>query len=190
MKRMGILLSALLLVALRSSLWAQEEYTKQPGYVDFSAMGIFGEEESTVEVFLKGPLLRLVSEATKGEDQELADMLSRLKLIRVQVFPLRRERAEAVKKKTDEMARRLEKEGWEMVVRVRDRDENAYVYLKTAKDRIAGLVVMSVEPGNEAAFVNIVGDIDPEQIGRLGRKFDIEPLDSIRVELDKSKRKK
>jgi hypothetical protein len=58
------------------------------------------------------------------------------------------------------------------------------------KDRIAGLVVMAVEPGDEAAFVNIVGDIDPAQIGRLGRKFDIEPLDSIRIEIKNSKRKK
>ncbi len=187
MKWKSCLLGALLVLVPVAGVRAQEDYKKLPGYVDFSAMGIFGEEESTVEVFLKGPLLRLVSEATKDEDSELADMLSRLRLIRVQVFPLRRQKAALVAKKAAEMARQLEKKGWEMVVRVRDRDEQVYVYLKSVKDRIAGLAVMSVEPGNEAAFINIVGDIDPAQIGRLGRKFDIQPLDSIRIDFKKSK---
>ena len=45
------------------------------------------------------------------------------------------------------------------------------------------MVVMVVAPGDdETVFVSIVGEIDPEQIGRLGRKFDIEPLDGMTVD--------
>ncbi len=39
------------------------------------------------------------------------------------------------------------------------------------------MVVMSVEAGSDqAVFVNIVGDIDPEQIGRIGQKFQIKGM--------------
>ena len=37
----------------------------------------------------------------------------------------------------------------------------------------------------EAVFVNIVGDIHPDDIGRLRHYFGIEELDSIRYEVEK-----
>ena len=53
----------------------------------------------------------------------------------------------------------------------------------TAGRVIAGMVVMVVSPeDDETVFVNIVGQIDPEQIGRIGRKFDIDPLDEMTVD--------
>jgi hypothetical protein len=42
---------------------------------------------------------------------------------------------------------------------------------------------MAVNPGDdETFFVNIVGDINPQEIGRIGRKFDINPLDEMTVD--------
>jgi len=36
-------------------------------------------------------------------------------------------------------------------------------------------VVMVLEPGeDETIFLNIVGEIDPAQIGRIGRRFDLD----------------
>ncbi|MEX0601036.1 MAG: DUF4252 domain-containing protein, partial [Rhodothermales bacterium] len=75
-------------------------------------------------------------------------------------------------------AKELEAQGWETVVRVREEDQRVNVYMKVRDDVIAGLVVMVLEPDDEegAVFVNIVGDINPEQIGRIGRALDIDPL--------------
>jgi hypothetical protein len=170
---------------------AAEDYAKLPGYVDFETMGIFGDTESTIEVFLKGPLLKMVTEAVKSDDPELAVLLSGLKLIRVQVFPMDPERSRSVAKKTDEMAKQLEKKGWEMAVRVREDEEHVYLYLLPGKDAtVAGLVVMAIEDDGEAAFVNIIGDIDPAQIGRIGRTFHIDSLE-IPIEIrDDSKTKR
>ena len=36
--------------------------------------------------------------------------------------------------------------------------------------------MLSVEPGQEAALINIVGALDPAQIGRIGRSLDIPQL--------------
>ena len=157
---------------------AEKDYSKLPGYVDFDQIGVFNEVESSIEVFLKGSLLVLVREAVKDEDPELSDMLANIEYIRVQVFPLDDIDSEQLMTKTKQMAKNLEGKGWEIAVRVRDDDEHVYVYLLPGKDNhIEGLVVMVVEEDDEATFVNIVGDVDPAQIGRLGRSFDIDGMD-------------
>lgn len=175
------LISGLLLLGFISQTLAQEDLKKLPGYVDFNSIGIFGEEEATVEIFLKGSLLNLIAEVTKSEDPELAGLLAKLKVIRVQTFSLRDRNIDEVKQKVADMAKHLEKKGWEMVVRMREKEENVYFYIKTENKKTAGLVVMAIEPRNDVVFVNIVGDLDPAQIGRIGRKFNFGGLDSIRI---------
>jgi hypothetical protein len=45
-------------------------------------------------------------------------------------------------------------------------------------DRILGLAVMFVDPADgSAGFINVVGDITPEDVGRIGRTFDIDALE-------------
>lgn len=167
-----------LVVAPAAVIGAEKEYSKLPGYVDFSAMGVFKDVESSVEVFLKGSLLVLVREAVKDEDPELSDMLANIEYIHVQVFPLDDADSDKAMAQAKQIASQLEKKGWEIAIRVRDDDEHVYVYLLPGKDNhIEGLVVMVLEEDDEATFVNIVGDVDPAQIGKLGRTFDIDGMD-------------
>ena len=77
------------------------------------------------------------------------------------------------------LRKEVEKKGWDRIVRMKDRDEAADVYIKTENDGIIGLLVTAFNEDDEAAFVNIVGDINLETIGKLGDKFDIPSLDSI-----------
>ncbi|NIM18843.1 MAG: DUF4252 domain-containing protein [Candidatus Latescibacteria bacterium] len=179
-------LGMILVMAFSATSMAEEDYKKHPGYVDFETMGIFGKVESTVEVFLKGPLLSLVSAATEEEDPELSDAISKLKYIHIQAFPLEDVDVSKVAGKIKDVAKQLEQKGWETVVRMRDDEENVHVYLLPTKsgEEINGLVVMVIEEDNEAVFINIVGEIDPKQIGRLGRKFDIKTLENIQRDMD------
>ena len=173
-----VLAIAVLAIAPQTVIAADKEYTKLPGYVDFDAMGIFKDAESSVEVFLTGSLLVLVREAVKDDDPELSDMLANIQYVRVQVFPLDDVDSDQVMVQAKQMAASLEKKGWEIAVRVRDDDEHVYVYLLPGKDNnIEGLVVMVVEEDDEATFVNIVGNVDPAKIGRIGRSFDIDAMD-------------
>ncbi len=166
----------------------KDDYTKMPGYVDFDKLGIFDDVEATVEVFLKGPLLKLCVGALKHEEPELANLLSELKYIRVQVFTIEDMNVEGILSKTRSMSKHLEKKGWEIAVRMREDDEEVYIYMLPGEnDNIDGLVVMVIEEDEEATFVNIVGSIDPEQIGRVGRYFDLddlEDLDDVRRKYD------
>ncbi len=168
------------MAALTFPLFAQEdeELRKHPGYVDFSQLPIPSEGEELVEVCIRGPLLRLVVKAAGEEDQGLAKMLSKLLLVRVNTFGTDSATALSLRPQIARIEQELTRKKWEKVVRAKDRrGETAHVYLKLENDKILGLLVMAVEPGGEAAFVNIVGEIDMEAIGQLGSKFNIPALE-------------
>lgn len=158
-----------------------DEYKKMPGYVDFDAMNAFGDREATVEVFLRGALLKMAIEACRFEEPELANALEGVRLVRVHVFDIEGEDEKQLRDSTSKVAKDLEKKGWEIAVRVREDDEQVYIYALPGKgeESIDGLVVMVVEDDDEAIFINIVGSINPEDIGRLGRTFDIDALDDM-----------
>jgi hypothetical protein len=176
-------IAAVLIVLLAAPALAGpgEEYEKMAGYVDFAKLGLVGKFEPSIEVFLKGPLLKMVREAVKQDEPDLAGALDNIKLIRINVFDLDEIDGfddKDLSEKTKKLAADLEKRGWEIAVRVRERDEHLYVYLLPGKNEdIDGLVVMAVEDDDQAVFVNIVGNIDPEQIGRIGRSIDIDGVD-------------
>jgi len=63
---------------------------------------------------------------------------------------------------------------WDRIVRVKKKNEVSNVYIKTVDDdKIEGLVVTNIDYDGEASFVNIVGNIDLDSIGRLSEKFNI-----------------
>ena len=163
----------------------KDDYTKMKGYVDFHALGNFDEADARVEVLLKGSLLVIAREAMSHEDPDLARILAGIKLVRVNVFPMDDDEGDAVVGKLKGFAQELEKKGWEVAVRVREEDEHVYIHILPGEnDKIEGLVVMVAEFNNgrrhrdhEFTFVNIVGTINPEDIGRLGRAMDIDDLD-------------
>ena len=74
MRLKTIILCALLLFALVATVAAkdkrtqQEDYTKHPGYVDFNTLDVFSDEDAKVEVYLKQPMLKLLSDFAKHED--------------------------------------------------------------------------------------------------------------------------
>jgi hypothetical protein len=164
------------LATLPAQAASGKDYTKQPGYVDFDP--ILGDMESSVEVYLKGSLLVLAREAVKDEDPELSNVLSKIEYVKVQIFPVHGASMEQLMDKVHDVATQLEKKGWEIAVRVREKDEQVHVYLLPGDDEdIRGLVVMVVGDDDEAAFINIVGNINPAEIGRIGRTFHIDSMD-------------
>jgi hypothetical protein len=162
---------------------ADEDYTKLPGYVDFGPA--LGEMEASVEVYLKGSLLVLAREAVKENDPELGELLSKIDYIHVHVFPMDGASSRKLNDTARQVEKQLEKKGWELTVRAREKGENVHVYLLPGKkDDIAGLVVMAMEEDDEAVFINVVGNINPAEIGRIGRSFHIKSMDvPVQVEV-------
>jgi hypothetical protein len=175
----------LLFIFIISGIYAQDDIKKYPGYVDLGSFeGLYNPDEYT-EVNIEAPLINLVAKATKDKDQGLYDLLSGLKLIKVYTFQVAEDKESGVVQKMKSLTDKLNSENWERLVKVKDRGEDVNVYLKNVNDSIVGVTVLTIEKNGEAAFVNIVGNIDLEAISRLSEKFNIPELD--RIKKDKSK---
>ena len=177
------LAAAVAMLLLAGAAYAQDDLRREPGYLDLDEITGWVEKEPKIIVNVKGALLNLVAEASRYEDPELYDLLRKLKSVQVRGYDLGWSEVREVQGRINTLAGRLEDEGWDTVVRVRDDEEDVHIHVRVDDGVIAGMVVMVVSPEeDETVFVNIVGQIDPEQIGRIGRKFDIDPLDEMTVD--------
>ena len=182
MKKISCITIAVLIVVLALSAGADDrDLEKLPGYFDFGSFDEYLDRETSVEVYVKEPLLSIVRAATRREEPELSELLSRIKLITVRTFSIDDRDTEEVSARVADMGRTLDREGWEKIVRVKDYDEQVFIYMKSTNGNIDGMVVIAVEYDCEAAFVNIVGEITPESLENLYGRFNIPELDSTRT---------
>jgi len=172
---------AVVLLVLSAAIYGQKkDYSAEPGYVDFGSFQSLETGEMVAEVMIEEHLLKMVAKLSKHEDEQLFNLLKGLKLVRVNVFGVTEENEKLIQEKIKKINDKLVGSSWDSIVKYRDKGESANVYIKTSgDDTIVGLVVASFEKNGEAAFVNIVGDIDLETIGRLSEKFDVPGLDKV-----------
>ncbi len=173
MNRIGLYVLTLGLFATMPSAAVQAQSLQdEKGYVDIALLENWFDTDPTMEVNIKGTLLRLVAKATQYDDPELSETLTRLKAIQVRAFELRRSDRRKVLDRTSGLTEALLDDGWEVVVRVRDDSEHVHMYMNSLDDVVVGLFVVVIDDSDdEAVFVNLVGEIDPEEFGRVGRKF-------------------
>ncbi|MCY4357982.1 MAG: DUF4252 domain-containing protein [Gammaproteobacteria bacterium] len=159
------------------SMAADNQMQTHPGFVDFSTLTAQVESEPTVEISLKAPLLAIITNLIRSEDEMAADFVSRLINVRVNVFQSNALDVDNISTSMSEIASDLDNQGWDRVVRVREDDEYVDIYLRLSKDAelIHGIAVM-VASDEETVMINIVGDISGNDIAALGRRFDIDEL--------------
>lgn len=165
-------LGTVCLALLSAGAWAQEDDLKDyPGYVDFGQLGeIFGEP--TVEISVGKGLLGLVSALSAHEDPEVAELFNRLEGVRVRVFETDT-MAEGAVGLVKDVSANLASSGWESVVTVNSQDEQVRIFMKMNGANVEGVTVMAVEE-SEAAFINVIGLIDPAELGKVMDHFDVE----------------
>jgi len=151
---------------------AQEDALKAfPGYVDFGELNnLFGEP--TVQISVGESLLGLVSSLSASEDPEAAELFKRLYGVRVNVFETEAMVDGAINLVKD-VSSQLSQQGWESVVTVNSQDEQVRVFMMIKDNQVQGITVMALEE-TEAVFVNVIGDINPEELGRVMENFDID----------------
>jgi hypothetical protein len=153
------------------------DISAEKGYIDFGNLtSVYGEPK--VEINLGKAMLGFVGGAAEAEDPEAASLIKNLKSVRVLIYDIVHDADEALKT-VDRVTRDIQKDGWETVVSVNEENEKVRIYAKMSGDLIDGLVVMAVDEkrkGNgksEAVFINIIGQLDPEQVGRVTKRLDI-----------------
>ncbi len=166
-----LIIGLILLIAL--PVMAQtDDFRDEPGFVDF---GTLNDRYGTpkVEINLGHQLLGFVSALSKNEDPETAEVLSKLKAVRVYVYELDDDATTAVSH-IEDIASDLRRDNWQSVVVARDDGELVNVFVKMTGDVIDGLSVMAAGDDDEAVFINVIGELDPEQLSRVTDKFDID----------------
>jgi hypothetical protein len=150
---------------------AQEDALKAfPGYVDFGELNsTFGEP--TVQISIGASLLNLVGTLSAQEDPEAAELFKKLNGVRVNVFETEAMADGAVDLVKD-ISGKLSESGWESVVTVNSADEQVRVFMKINGETVDGITVMAVEE-SEAVFVNVIGNINPAELERVMKNFDI-----------------
>ena len=163
-------------------LAADSDLESHPGYVDFSTLTAIAAIEPTVEISLKAPLLILITNLIRNEDEEAAEFISKLMRVTVNVFESDDIDVDQVAASMSTMAEDLDSAGWDRVVRVREDESHVDIYFRLAPDAdaIYGIAIMVAEPG-ETVLVNIVGDISTDDISALGRRFNLDELVDIEV---------
>ncbi len=174
---------SIMVILFSISLSAQEKYnySNDPGYVDFGDLAKFQNDSDVTEVIIESNLLKMVANAAKNNDTALYDLLSGLKLVKVNSFKSSKSDKDELIQKMESINEKLVSKDWDRIIHVKSGGEYTNVFIKSSvsNNNILGLAVTTYENDGEASFVNIVGKIDLESIGRLGAKFDIPSLGHI-----------
>ena len=177
MKRfMPITLGTVILAATLTFAAKASAENLAPGQIDFGAFSP-PEGGEFVEVNLTSSLITLASKFAEKADADVAQLLRGLHQVRVNVIGLNDENRPDLQKRAQGIRKQLDKKGWERIVTAQKEGQDVSVYLKTQnKDTVQGVVVMVMDGSKQAVFVNIVGDIKPDQIAMLGDKLHIDAL--------------
>lgn len=169
-------LSILAIACLLPGMAAAQFQSDHPGYFPIEDLGIFPEESINLEINLTGPMIKFIALATLEEEPELSRLVEELESIRVRGADLEKQGAEVVRSGIRDAARQLTESGWTSMVRIRDDDEEVYIYFKEQAGEMVGLTVLSLE-GDEAMLINLVGKIDPAGLGSLASGLDLPQLE-------------
>ena len=183
------LAAATLSLALTASSYATET---EAGAIDIgqlmpSAKGQF------VEINLSTALLKFAARIAARQEPETAELIRGLKSIRVNVVGMDDTNRAGTIEKIEAVRQKLEAQGWTKMVTVREKEggDNVDIHVKQhGEDAIDGLVITVIDKKGEAVFVNIVGNINADQLGKIADKFDIEPLKKLHVKIESHKNDK
>lgn len=180
MKKLINMLVFCMALLYTSSFAQNTDYKKEPGYIEFGDLSSLESGDNVTEVILDEKLLKLAAGVQKKGHQELNNLLSGLKLVKVNSFAVTSKNEERVLNKMKSLDQELTSNNWSRIVKTREHGSNANVYIKTnGNNNVVGLVVTTVSSKGEASFINIVGNIDLETISSLSDNFNIPSLDSV-----------
>ncbi len=171
------------IVLVTVPLMAADSFETNPGYINFEKYVGMHAEESKVEVQLKGPLLRLAASIVEAQNEDVSNLISSVELVLVHVYEVTEDNREQFAESVANIADNLIDQNWEQLVTVKDGDENVAVFANMPSDEA---IVVSVASGEEAVFINIVGNVAIEALADLGKQLNIPQLDKIGQMLEES----
>jgi hypothetical protein len=130
-----------------------------------------------VEVNLHDALLKFAARIAANDEPEVAKLIADLQAVHVRVIGIDDGNRDELTKRIAALHDDLTTRGWHKVVTAQQKRQNVGVFMKFGADEtVEGIVVTAIDGGNEAVFVNVAGNIRPEQLLVLGERLGIDPL--------------
>ena len=171
--------------ALGAALTASTFAADNGGFVDFGKFTAASGREF-VEVNLQSGLLKFAAKIAANEEPEAAELLRNITHVRVNVIGMDETNRENTVSRVEKIRADLESRGWEKIVTVREGadkgGDDVAVYMKArGEDAIEGIVVTVIADKGEAVLVNVVGNIQADQLAKLGEQLDVHPLRKLKL---------
>lgn len=164
------LIPVLVLASLLALPALAQDITKMPGYVDLDWISIPSGATEVQDIVLD-PVLAGLAAGGSDADPALNQALAMVKSVRVKSFSLAGVDEKTVAADVKKLQDRLAKGTWQRLVYMKDGEETVTVSTLTHGGQMAGLMVLTYEPGDSATFINVVGDLDLTTLLRLATQM-------------------
>ncbi len=148
------------------------------GRVDFGKFALPPAGGEFVEVNISSNLIAMAARLVEKAEPDAENMLRGVHAVRVNVLGVTEENRADLEGRIQQIRDELDRRGWERVVTARKEKDDVRVYFKTLGEKVVqGVVVTVIKEGKEAVFINVAGDIRPEQLAELGEKLKLKELE-------------
>jgi|GEM_PF-988008 len=157
---------------------------KEAGYIDLEWITI-PEDATEIQDIDLGPILDdIARDAQENGDDALFQALAMVRSIRVKSFSVDEGGEAQAQAAVDKVAARLKNEDWKRLIYIKDDDETVSVNTKYNGEDLVGLMIVTYEPGDSVAFVNVVGDLDLGTLLSLAKQIDGDSIEAMLEDLD------
>ncbi|MFA7287796.1 MAG: DUF4252 domain-containing protein [Melioribacteraceae bacterium] len=179
MKTKALALIAILFITAVNINAQQTDFTKMSGFFNFGDMTSIAKSEPVTEILVEEPLLKMAAKMAGNEDGA-NELLNALKVVKVMEYELTINNKHDFETKVDDLDKTLLNNKWERIVKSKSKGGSANVYMKSdGKGNYSGMAVMALGMNGKATFVNVVGDINLDTIGKLSTQFNLDSLKGI-----------
>lgn len=177
------LVACVLAAGFTEESWAAKATGGKIEFGEFTAPASGGD---FVEVNIGNAIFAMASKLVEKQEPEASKLLASIQSVRVNVVGIDDGNREALQSRAKEIRATLQKNGWESIVTAQQKGQDVHVYLKTdGQEAVQGLAVTVFEEGKQAVFVNVVGDIRPEQLAMLGERLHVDVLKKVGQTVEK-----
>ena len=157
---------------------------KEVGYIDLEWIDI-PEDASEIQDIDLGPILGdLAKDAKDKGDDALFKALGMVRSIRVKSYSVEDGGGEAASAAVAKIAAQLKEDDWKRLIYMKDGEETVSVNTKYDGEDLVGLMIVTYEPDDSVAFVNVVGDLDLGTLISLAKDIDHDSIEDMLEDLD------
>lgn len=175
---MRFLAAAVLLLALTAcGLTAPRS---NEGFADLDSLGVMDTDR--VMNLSIGPTLLHFAANHVDDEPETRELLRSLDGVRIRIYEIDGD-AGRVAGRMKTMSTKLQQDGWEPVLLVRDQEEQVHMLLRMVDGQIRGMTVLVCDGATEAVVINLMGTIQPEQFNGVMMALDVDApgVEEVRV---------